>query len=498
MRALFLFLILLLPLFSFGAAERLSESNLVLMKNDSPLIAFRILIRTGSASDPKGKEGVADLTASLLAEGSTQANDYQKILELLFPMAAGYDAHVDKELTVFTGVAHKDHVTTYYSLLRDAILSPAFKQDDFDRVKTDQLNYLTRTLRYNNDEELGREVLSQAIYPNHPYGHPVEGLASSVKALTLQDVKDFYANYYTQRNLWIGITGDFPAELVQQMRNDFGSLPAGKDTTQELPAPAAVKGQSAILVEKQTDSTSISFGFPITFTRADDDYYPMMVVNSWLGQHRNSFAHLYQVMREVRGLNYGDYSYIEYFPARGRRFQPPPNVWRRQQFFEIWIRPVENLNRHFALRQAIRELQLLIDHGMTSENFELARNFLQNNTVSLALSGSDQLGYALDDRLYGLSTPFLEQVKTKLAALKLEDVNAAIRKHFSADNLIIAAVTQDAAAYKDALAKNTASPIKYNSPKPEEIMNEDKAIESYPLKLDADRITVIPVDKVFE
>lgn len=498
MRRLFLFLFLLLPLYSVGAAERLPESNLLLLKSDSPLIAFRILIRAGSASDPKDKEGVASLTATLLAGGSTQANDYQKILELLFPMAAGYGAQVDKEMTVFTGVVHKDHVAQYYSLLRDAVLSPAFKQEDFDRVKTDQANYLTRTLRYNNDEELGREVLIQAIFKDHPYGHPVEGLAASVSKLTVQDVKDFYSTHYTQHNVWIGISGNFTDDLVQQIRKDFASLPEGTATPTENPQPPAINGRSAVLVEKETASTAISIGFPINFTRADDDYYAMMVANSWLGEHRNSFSHLYQVMRAIRGLNYGDYSYIEYFANRGRRFEPAPNVARSRQFFEIWIRPVENPNRHFALRQAIRELQLLIDNGMSRENFELAKNFLQNQTVNLALSGSDQLGYALDDRFYGLKTPFLEQVKTKLAAMKLEDVNAAIKKHLSAENLIIAAVTQDADGYKKDLVENAPSPIKYNSPKPEEILKEDRIIESYPLKLSAEKITVIPVDKEFE
>ena len=61
---------------------------MILIKNESPLIAFRIMFRTGSAFDPKGKEGIATLTASMLAEAGTQKNNYEKILELLFPMAA--------------------------------------------------------------------------------------------------------------------------------------------------------------------------------------------------------------------------------------------------------------------------------------------------------------------------------------------------------------------------------------------------------------------------
>lgn len=498
-RTLLLALLILAPPGAFAAdAPELPEQNLLMMKNDSPLIAFRILIKTGSAMDPKGKEGVASLTASLLSDGSTKNNGIEKILELLFPMAATYTAQVDKEMTVFMGVTHKDYLMPYYALLRDAILSPAFKQDDFDRIKKDQLNNVTRTLRYNNDEELGKEVLSQAIYANHPCGHPENGLGGTVANLTLQDVKDFYAGQYTQKNLWIGVAGDFTDELIRQIRKDFAALPEGRDAAFKLPAPEPIREMKAVLVEKETAATAISFGFPIPFTRADPDYYSMLIMNTWLGKHRNSFSHLYQVMRSARGLNYGDYSYIEHFPLAGSRIQPPPNVGRRQQMFQVWIRPVQNPNRHFALRQALREVRMLMDNGMTKADFELSRNFVLNNTVNLALSNSEQLGYALDDRFYGLKEPFLEQVKTRLPALKLEDVNAAIKKYMTAQNLIVAAVTQDAAAFKTALVGNTPSPIRYDSEKPQALLDEDKVIAAYPLGLKADSVSIVPVEKVFQ
>ena len=93
-------------------------------------------------------------------------------------------------------------------------------------------------------------------------------------------------------------------------------------------------------------------GFPIQVLRGSKDWYALAIANSWLGEHRNSSGRLYNVIREARGLNYGDYSYLEHFPNAGQRFLPPQNVARRQQIFEIWIRPVPNETRHFALRAA--------------------------------------------------------------------------------------------------------------------------------------------------
>ena len=71
------------------------------------------------------------------------------------------------------------------------------------------------------------------------------------------------------------------------------------------------------IVEKDAPATAISIGFPIDVLRGSKDWYALAVANSWLGEHRNSSSHLYQVIREARGLNYGDYSYIEHFPNGG-------------------------------------------------------------------------------------------------------------------------------------------------------------------------------------
>ena len=493
-------LMLIIPAFAFSTEKQISDTNMLLIKNESPLISFRIMFRTGSAFDPKGKEGIATLTASMLAEAGTQKNDYEKILELLFPMAAYYGSQVDKEMTVIAGVVHQDHLQPYYELLRDALLSPGFKQEDFERLKTDQANEIASSLRYNDDEELGKEALNAAIFKNNGYGYPNAGTIHSVKSLTIEDVKTFYSQQFTQKNLVIGIAGNYPDSLIQQMKKDFSALSEGSESNsaKTILAPSPISGQHAFLIEKETAGTAISFGFPIQITRSDEDYYPMMVMNCWLGQHRNSFGNLYSVMRGQRGLNYGDYSYIEHFPFGGRAMQPLPNFARQQQIFQVWIRPVQNQNRHFALRQAIREVQKLIDNGITKEDFEHSRNFLINYSVSLAQSDSEQLGYALDDRFYGLKQPYLEHVKTKLANMKLEDVNAAIKKHLNTKNMIIAVVTEDAENFKKALAENTPSPITYESPKPESVMEEDKHIMNFPLDLRAENIQIVPVEKMFE
>src|SRR5437660_6430878 len=129
-----------------------AETKNVLLPNRSPLITFRILFMTGSASDPKGKEGVAALTAAMLAEGGTRSKTYPEIVEAMYPMATSFDWQIDKEMTVFTGTTHLDNLETYYSLVREMMLDPGFRPDDFTRLKTDPLNYRKVMLRGGNDD----------------------------------------------------------------------------------------------------------------------------------------------------------------------------------------------------------------------------------------------------------------------------------------------------------------------------------------------------------
>ena len=85
------------------------------------------------------------------------------------------------------------------------------------------------------------------------------------------------------------------------------------------------RGLEVTIVEKPAEATAISIGFPIDVTRRDDDFYALAVANSYLGEHRTFNGKLMQDLRGKRGLNYGDYSYIEDFIQDGTSTFPIPN-----------------------------------------------------------------------------------------------------------------------------------------------------------------------------
>ncbi|MFI5371948.1 MAG: M16 family metallopeptidase [Candidatus Eisenbacteria bacterium] len=481
------------------AADAKSVTPRVLLPvGGDPTVSIKIAFRVGSQDDPAGKEGLAALTAQMMAEGATRKHTYPEINDLLYPMAAGYGVRVDKELTTFSGRVHKDNVDAYTALLLDAVQEPAFDDADFQRLKQRARDYIEKTLRYSSDEELGKQTLYGTVFAGTPYAHLNGGTVAGLDAITLDDVKRFYTERFTRDRVILAVGGGYAPPLVEHLASALATLPAGAPAAVAAPKPAPIQGRQVMLVKKPGQSTAISFGFPIDARRGQRDFYALWLANSWLGEHRNSASHLYQVIREARGMNYGDYSYIEIFPEGGFRTMPPTNVPRRLQLFEVWVRPVPNDQAHFALRAAMREVEKLASDGLTQKQFDLTRTFLSKYCLHFAETTSDRLGYALDDQIDGLTPPGdLATFRSIVPQLTLAEVNAAVKKYLKPADMVIAIVSENADQLADDLASGKPSPMTYTTPKPESVTEEDKEIQVYPLHLTRDHITVVPVDQMF-
>lgn len=195
-------------------------------------------------------------------------------------------------------------------------------------------------------------------------------------------------------------------------------------------------------------------------------------------------------------MNYGDYAYIEAFPRGMYQFFPDPNLGRQAQIFEIWIRPVTPENGHMALRIAIYELQKLIEEGLTREEFEKTREYLMKNVFVMTATQDQSLGYALDQRWYGLPE-YTSWMRDELSELTVDEVNRVIREHLTADELEIVFITKDAEGLRDRLVSDAFSPIEYDAEKPQELLEEDQVIGSLELDIEAEDVTIVPVEEVF-
>jgi zinc protease len=463
------------------------------------------MFMNGSKSDPAGKEGLTFTTAESITEGGTGNLSYSDIQDKIYPMAAAYGSSVDKEVSIFTFAVHKDWLNEFYPIIKGLILNPSFSEADFNRVKVNQQNYVDQVIRASSDEEYSKKALEDFIFRGTNYQHMIEGKSASVKAITLDDVKTHYKNFFTKNNLLIGIAGNYSEEFLNQLKSDFAKLP---DTNPVIPQPPSIKMPDGIKVEiiskKDAFGSAIFTGNPLFITRADDEFAALMVANSYLGEHRKSYGKLYQQIREIRSMNYGDYSYIEWYDRGGNNMLPPSGVPRPTNYFALWIRPVQIAKQlrmqydelknievghaHFALRMAIRELNKLIENGMTEEDFESTRAFLKSYIKLYVRTPAEQLGYLMDSKFYGRDN-YIKELDRLLENLTLEDVNNAIKKHFRVDKMYITIVTDESEAepLAKSLKENSVSPMSYSNlvkdGLPKEVLQEDSETENFNLNI---------------
>lgn len=466
--------------------------------NDSPLIDVNFLFYTGAAADPAGKKGVAALMARMLTQGGSQTRSYKEIQQGLYPLAGQFSSQLDKEMMSFTGRVHKDNAEQWYELISDQLLNPGWREDDFKRLKKELIDGIKAGLKSSNDEELGKEVLYSELYQGHAYENFNSGDLSDLAALTIEDVKAFYAAQLTQAKLHLGITGAMPSDLKAQLMTDLTVLPVGDEKRLTVAKAPVLKGHHATIVEKNAQSTAVSFGFPIDTIRNDKDWAALWLVRSYFGEHRSSNSYLYQQIRQARGMNYGDYSYIEYFPRGMFQTKPDANLGRSSQIFQVWLRPLRSNNdAHFATRAALYELDKLIANGMSEKDFQATRNYLTNYAPQLVASQDQQLGYALDSEFYQ-TDEFVKYVREQFAKLTLADVNRVIKENLQTDDIHYVFISGDGEDMKKRLLSEQTSSLKYNSEKPAELLATDKIIESYKLTLPTKNVEVIAVDSVFE
>ena len=493
---------LLLVLFAL-VANAADVVELKLPKSD--LVVIKIMFRNGSIADPSGKDGLTSLTANTIAEGGTKEMTSAQIKDLIYPWAAEYSVSVDKEVTVFTFEVHKDHLAKFYPIIKGLILTPRFAEDDFNRVKSNDQNYVDEVVRSSSDEEYSKMTLEDLLFRGTNYQHMVSGTSSGVKSCTIADVKSQYSNAFGNANMIIGIAGNYTTQFLEQLKSDMNSLPAAK-----LPLPVAQKGRSPkgieveIIAKDNALGSAVFTGFPMDITRSKDDFAALMIANSWLGEHRKSYSRLYKKIREQRSMNYGDYSYIEWYQNGGQNMLPRPGFPRSSNYFSIWLRPVQTAkglkgqypelktieigHAHFALRMAIREMDQIITNGMSLEDFDLTKTFLRSYIKLYAQTPEKQLGYLMDSHFYGRKDWLLE-ADGLLGKATVADVNAAMKKYWQTKNMFVSIVTDrtEAVPLARSLRENSPSPMSYSNVLrgvlSQDILTEDKAVENYPLNV---------------
>jgi len=291
-------------LFPKASSKTLPNGLQVFVVTDSsePAVAVRLVILSaGSIKDPVGMPGVAQMTASMLTQG-TEKRSARDIAETIDFVGGSLEAGAGKDATNVTLDVVKKDLQTGFDLLSDVVLHPAFRSDELDRQRQQLLSSLT--VQYSSPEYLASVVFSRAVYGSSPYGWPGEGTPETVKKLASKDLSDFHATNYAPNQAFLAFAGDItPEEAFATAEKYLGAWTKVEVATTAPLAPPASSGQHIWLIDKPDSvQTQIRAG-KLGIRTGDPDFIPVVVMNRIFGGGYNS--RLNTEVRINKGLTYG-------------------------------------------------------------------------------------------------------------------------------------------------------------------------------------------------
>jgi zinc protease len=263
------------------------------LHHEQPVVSVRLLIRAGSASDPKNKLGLAHLAANLLDQGTT-TKSAEEMADAIDFIGGAMGAGAGTDLSYLNMIVMKDSFDVGMRMLSDMARHPAFAPQEIDRQRQQMLS----SMRVSLDDP---GYVANAVFD--PYGLPQSGTPETINAITRDDLVDFQKKYFAPNNAILAIVGDVTAdEAFAEAKNVFGDWDTHDvpdEATMELPEPA----RRVIIVNKpdavQTEVRVGHIGVP----RKNPDYMALNLAVRILGGEGSNRLH--QVLRTERGLTYG-------------------------------------------------------------------------------------------------------------------------------------------------------------------------------------------------
>lgn len=274
-----------------------------------PLITLVAGFKGGSAYDPPGREGLANMLTGLMDEGAgdMESRDFQARLEEL-SIRLSFNADRD-HITLSLSTLTKNRAAAF-KLLRLALLKPRFDAAPVEKIRSQILTGIKR--RQTDPDSLSINAWFKAAFGDHPYAHPLSGTGQSVNAITADDLHKFAKNVFTLESIKISVVGDItPAQLKKELSAVFDDLPeAGR-----LPEISQVNVPNKPIleiIEHDIPQSVVVFGNK-GLKREHPDFIPAYVLNYIIGGGGFSSI-LTEEVREKKGLAYSVYSYL--FPLK--------------------------------------------------------------------------------------------------------------------------------------------------------------------------------------
>jgi zinc protease len=385
--------------------------------HELPMFDMRLTFAAGSSQD-QNLPGVAVLTNAMLNEG-VKGKDVTAIAQGFEGLGADFSngAYRDMAVASIRSLSAADKREPALKLFSEVVGKPTFPADSLTRIK----NQLLASFEYQkqNPGSLAGKELFKRLYGNHPYGHPSEGTAETIKPITIAQLKAFHAKAYAAGNAVIALVGDLSRDEAQAVAAQVSaSLPKGPALA-KLPAPVEPKA-GATHIEFPSKQTHLMLA-QLGIKRNDPDFAALSLGNSILGGGGFG-SRLMTEVREKRGLTYGVSSGFTPMQAQGPFMI---GLQTRAELSENTLKLVQDIVRDF------------LANGPTQKELDDAKRELAGSFPLTAASNSAIVGQLGAIGFYDLPLTYLEDFMTQSQNVTVEQVKDVMNKHLSADKMVI-------------------------------------------------------------
>jgi zinc protease len=405
-----------------------------------PVVTVLVLVNAGSTSEPRGKEGVAALTAAGLLEGTARFDGAQfaeKFEQLGTSLESGADW--DSAFLKITVLSNK--LEEAVKLLGDAISSPVFPDREIERLKGERLAEILQL--ETEPRGLADEKFSAFLYDDESrYSRPDEGSTESVSSLTRDDVGQFYRSNYNSGATTVIVAGDISSENAKKLVIEaFGKWPHGSSRQQPLSAKARTARKRTHIVNKPDAPQSELRVGHVGLPRKHPDFFPTLVMNAVLGGLFGSRINLN--LREAHGYTYGASSFYD---------------WRRGAGPFVVSTAVESDVTAPALREILMEIDRIRDEKISAEELSLARDYLEG-VFPIRYETTAAIASALATMaIYDLNPEYYDSYRTNIRNVSEDAVLKAARTHLHPE-LLQTVIVGDAATIRDSLTDNSLGEV---------------------------------------
>jgi len=391
---------------------------MVIERHDLPVADFVLVIPSGATANPADRAGVANLTASMLTEGTTTRNalqiaDQMAYLGISLFSSSSWDATT---VQLSTPTAQLDSAL---ALFADVSLHPSFPTTEFARVKQQRLTTLLQL------KDRGPAIAS-LVFPvllygkDNPYGRSDIGTDVSVQAMTTSDLSTFYRSHFAPNGATLIAVGDIkPADLERKIQALFGSWARETVPVANVAAGLQAGATTVYLIDKPAAAQSSFRIGSVGASRATPDYFPLLVMNTTLG---GSFtSRLNQDLREDKGYTYGAFSEFEMRKHAG------PFVASAE---------VVSAKSDSALLEFMKQLTAIRDTIPISE-LEKTKRYLQLELPSEFETNGDIARGMTNVAVYGLPLDYYNRVVDDIGAVTQGEAQQAAERYIDPSHLTV-------------------------------------------------------------